>query len=107
MTPYLLAKALYGGDAKALDNEILLWSKDPGGIVVSTAEFLMLVSTPPSKDVFHVYLLAGEAKPAAEHLAQMLPWRSHFSYMRRGEVRVGSTVRWLRKLGLDDNIPLK
>ena len=107
MTPYLLACALYGGDAKALDHDILLWSKDPGGIVVSAEEFLLLVSTPPSKDAFHVYLLAGEARPAAERLAQILPWRSHFSYRRRGEVRVGSTVRWLRKLGLDDMIPLK
>lgn len=98
--PYKLAESLYSGDA-TLDDDVLTWVKDIGGIVISTNEFLALVSTPPQADIFHIYLLAGQTKAAARHLALTLPWRPYFSYVRKGEVRCASTTRWLRHLGLD------
>ena len=101
--PYRLAESLYRGEA-TLDDDVLTWVKDLGGIVISTNEFLVLVSTPPEADIYHVYLLAGQTRSAARHLALTLPWRPYFSYMRKGEVRCASTARWLRKLGLDDYI---
>ena len=107
MNPYKLAESLYDRDSalSSLDHDILLWSNDPKGVVISTDQFLVLISIPDDPSYYHIYLLAGYPRPAAEHLVKTLPWRPRVTYKRRGALKVQSTAKWLKRLELDEYAP--